>query len=945
MLDMIMSWISQQISHALEGAVYLLAPLLSFDSEIFLETFPFAATAYEIFQQVAIAIILLLSAFQMIPFFMGKSKTTPIRAGLFTIIAVFAVYFGNYLLTGVMSIAQYPYNELLNSDASGYYDLVAGFSNIGIIAYDVAADISTLIYIILYVLIGIAFLKLLIEAVERYIMLYILVYLSPLAASSLASEATFGICKRFFSMFLAQCLLLILNIWSLKMSISMFGSLESVSYPMLSLLCGYAFLRIASRLDSYLNQIGLNAAVTGVGLGNELIASGMALMNMGRNNFGSKSMNSGSNSAGKDGVLGLSKKIGRGITKASPVSGAAKAGVNALGALGKTVKQGAVAAKDGIAGTDGSLTDKLKAGAKAAEQTMKGHVGANLHQANMKTQDESLWARALGKSNPNSAWNGTKIASGTPLSDQQRHDVAQNPALAGTAVSSFHEGEEIQNSADISAMMQGIGLDATDPAATELLDVGNGNLDSQGTQFRANNNGLSASYERDGIVHDWDVKNASQFNALSPEQQIGYSRFVNGNGDSYYYRHNTTRAPTEAQRRAVATTENIAMSAANPMRTPLSEATMSDMSRKPELASNYLSNLNPGMAVTDPDQIAGVMRGIKVNGSENRELAAMHNEAVNRLTNNNFDGAYMNNRGIGVSWTDADGKSHSYSLMTDSAAAMLPQESYNELGMQRFKSGEQAYHASVSHPVTTAERAASEYGNFVANPVGSSLSAETAAYMQKNPKMAADLIPNLAAAGTSVPYNEDTAQSYSDVFAAIKTNGIRSDVKEAGVMALRSGEVNGTPTLDGNGMHFEFDHSGATHAITILPESRVADTPASVAQPDSTPVYDMEYLHNRGYQANNVEGTRYYSLDDTGPVGTKRFNDTAIPTKAAAVVDAAEPSPFNPTVASSAPVVQPAATTPAATPATPGQANVQSPTHKRERKNPSASEQSKRNGK
>ena len=51
------------------------------------------------------------------------------------------------------------------------------------------------------ILIGYNYIKLLLEITERYVVTFVLMYLSPLASATIASPTTNGIYKKFFTMF------------------------------------------------------------------------------------------------------------------------------------------------------------------------------------------------------------------------------------------------------------------------------------------------------------------------------------------------------------------------------------------------------------------------------------------------------------------------------------------------------------------------------------------------------------------------------------------------------------------------------------------------------------------------------------------------------------------------------------------------------------------------
>ena len=68
------------------------------------------------------------------------------------------------------------------------------------------------------------YLKLLLEAAERYVLLGVLVYTAPMAFSMGASQSTSNIFKSWCRMFGGQVFLLLMNAWCLRLFTSMVGA-------------------------------------------------------------------------------------------------------------------------------------------------------------------------------------------------------------------------------------------------------------------------------------------------------------------------------------------------------------------------------------------------------------------------------------------------------------------------------------------------------------------------------------------------------------------------------------------------------------------------------------------------------------------------------------------------------------------------------------------------
>lgn len=870
MVDLLVSAIANMIAEALNAAVNMIMPLLDFDFDSFNMAFPFAANAYSIFQSVAVAIALLLAAFQIFPMLSGQSqtKTTPVRAGLFAILSVFGIYYGNYILTAIMEIAQAPYDAMMNADSSSAFTFA--FDPVLAVITDAAYQVSIIIYIVLLLLIGIAFIKLLLEAVERYVILFVLVYLSPLASSTLASEPTSGIFKRFLSMFISQCVLLILNVWSLKMSISLFDGLGASTNPVLSLMLGYAFLRIASKLDSYLNQLGLSAAVTGAGLGSELMATGMMMLSKLGGLTGGKNVSSGSASGGSgssSGILGFSQKLSSGIGKISPVAGAADAGKNAVQALGKTAGQGLTAAKEAMAGTSGSLTEKLGAGVEAAGNTLKQNVGKNLHDASMKTQGSSLWARGAAQA-ANAKIDGTGVdslvknaVSGEGLTADERHDLASNAFVGDKVMNSFEGGNETSESADVAATMQSIGLEDADPKATDAINAGYGNIDAEDVDFVQNENGIQANFSKDGWNESWDVKTAAQYNALSPDAQQAYTAFKSANGGQYYYSHSRSRAPSAMQKEQMAVSSAVAAFSASPQTTSLSQSEWASVSKNPDAYNKTWNGLREsgqtlGGSDTEKTSIKGMLSATKTSGSK---LVEGKNAAIAHMDDAD---ASWDGRSAKVSWNQENG-SHQFEILSQDEAAQIGSPAQlHEMGYSAISVGDETYFAKYSAPPTDQEQLTAATTQFVTDPQTYPMSEKNWSDLTRSTSEYNGVWAGMATSNVSLAQNTADQKQIGGMMSASRAPNAKTTAgRNEAIAYLNSGKAE-VAQMNGNGAYVSWTNADGYRCSYSMLTERGAQT-IGVTSAD---------LHTAGYEAVDIGGETYYAHYQGAPAKQEQLS-------------------------------------------------------------------------
>lgn len=139
--------------------------------------------------------------------------------------------------------------------------------------------------IILALILTWKFLQLLLEVVERYVVLCILYYTSPLAFAAVASKSTQDVFASWCRMLFSQCLMMVMNIFFLR---GFVGGLSSFVHNVTvghmglgSFVAGYflllTYLRVASHFDELLAQVGMNAAKTGSGPLGEFMAGFAAI--------------------------------------------------------------------------------------------------------------------------------------------------------------------------------------------------------------------------------------------------------------------------------------------------------------------------------------------------------------------------------------------------------------------------------------------------------------------------------------------------------------------------------------------------------------------------------------------------------------------------------------------------------------------------------------------
>lgn len=291
----IVTWISSIVSQMMDAVSGLFLNALGTDMTAMEEYFPFVTKAFDIMQYTAWAILFLITVWQLFRVFGGPITeaenpwTLLARSSLFALLIAYAKPI--FLIT--LNIARAPYTALMDITMTAEDFTFAGveqaLTNGLTTIVSIVSVVGLLLLVILEIALGWNYFKLLLETVERYIVVGVLCYTSPLAFSMGASKTTALVFKSWCRMVGSQLLLLVMNVWFLRgfsSSVGQYigngGALSTGQGSIfLWLFCAIAFLKTAQRFDSYLAAMGLNVAQTGSSMGMELLMAARVISGVG----------------------------------------------------------------------------------------------------------------------------------------------------------------------------------------------------------------------------------------------------------------------------------------------------------------------------------------------------------------------------------------------------------------------------------------------------------------------------------------------------------------------------------------------------------------------------------------------------------------------------------------------------------------------------------------
>lgn len=469
----IVTWVSSIASELMDAVSRVFLDALGTDMDAMEGYFPFVTKAFEVMQYMAWAVLFLITVWQLFRVFGGPITEAENPWQLLLRSALFALLVGaaRPIFTMALDIARAPYTALMEVSMEAEDFTFAGIEEAlknGLTTIvSTVSIVGPILILILLIALGWNYFKLLLECVERYIVVGVLCYTSPLAFAMGGSKATNQVFKSWCRMVGSQLLLLVLNVWFLRAfdsSVGQFigngGALASGGGSVfLWLFCALAFLKTAQKFDSYLAAMGLNVAQTGSSMAMEMVMAARVLSGLGG---GAKSAGSvfrsggsaassaatGAGAAASSFSAGFASKFkGNSYVRDAVVEGGSRMGLGgSVGFVGRAF--GGIAARNGAV-----LTGESISSVASRPEAVSGAIAGDI-------ADRSLQNFLPQLSNYSLA--GTQITGG------HIHTTATGMAFQGAAE---QEGSPVPNPAVGTANgEEGAAVQADQPTGPSQID-------------------------------------------------------------------------------------------------------------------------------------------------------------------------------------------------------------------------------------------------------------------------------------------------------------------------------------------------------------------------------------------------------------------------------------------------------------------------------------------
>ena len=531
----IVTWISSVMTSLMDAVSGLFLDALGTDMVVMEEYFPFVTKAFGILQYTAWALLFLITAWQLFRAFGGPITDAENPLTLVARSILFAVMIGyaQSIFQMTLDIARAPYTALMEVTMTAEDFTFAGIEEAlknGLVTIVATTSIvGTLLLVILEIALGWNYFKLLLETVERYVVVGVLCYTSPLAFAMGGSKETNSVFRSWCRMVGSQLILLIMNVWFLRAfgsSVGQFigngGALTNGRGSIfLWLFCALAFLKCAQRFDSYLSSIGLNVAQTGSSMAMEMMMAARVLSGVGGGPRSAGSVFRSSGAAGSSatstaaGVAsGFANRFkGNSYVRDAVVNGGTRMGAGgSIGFVGRAF--GGIAARNGA-----TLSGESISSVASRPSAVSGSIGGEIADRSLKNYMPQLGNRQLkntqisggristtsvgadGKQTSVEMFNASQFekpagphATLTASDGSQWYQVASGPDAA-----SFYDAPHFSGSADESAQVAPFFPDA--PDGTVLRSVGEGEIQATSSDGTSSMWYNSAMFEEPDAPH------------------------------------------------------------------------------------------------------------------------------------------------------------------------------------------------------------------------------------------------------------------------------------------------------------------------------------------------------------------------------------------------------------------------------------------------------------
>lgn len=459
--------------------------------------------------------------------FIGEKQVQSV-SGILTRALIFIplTYFIQPLALGALQMFQSIYTgffEVYNTDINGVFnftnlstsvnpdtfltDMGIGPSNI--IAAGLMDVVSILLSCALMIVITWNFVKLLLEMTQRFVAMLVYVFLSPLAAACGVGANSINISKQSLTLFASSGILWILNVWSVGITLSLFGRVTDAVASgatgfFLWAVITYGFLKIVQQLDDIFKAVG----ATNVGFSGSLLDDILSVSHMSKAAFGGGDKKGGLNSFAEKGLLGV---------KGSDANNPAKPEASK------------------IASSSGSSIKPMQATSKATAPTQTRKDGPSA--PTLKSTPQGNLPSSLGQVATSLAGRTAAWAGGTAIGKAVRGTIKTGENIGTRVSNGVATLSAARDNGAMSTVHRALNKTAPEDRATAMKNIAQNNpgaLNNEATKgFIGDNLGLKENQSVSRLAVDKDGQLSATISTQNADGSVGLSQVDNINDMSF----------------------------------------------------------------------------------------------------------------------------------------------------------------------------------------------------------------------------------------------------------------------------------------------------------------------------------------------------------------------------------------------------------------------------
>ena len=296
-LDTVFGWLSNTMGTTFDGMIGFFQDSFGMSTDYFkaIITDGVFNTSVKLFKSVGFTLTILIYLLTLYAGFFGSlgNEDNPVENVPRALIAGFLVLLSDQAMNVILEVAEvfaslFRDNAWIQS-AIGNADtdsLISGLLDVKKI------HIPIILNIILVIMILTEFLKLMLELIERYLVLMLQFLCAPLAFATYTSKRTSKVCSSFMSMMVSQIVVFCITMWCLNITVLLIAiapeQCARINNPFQEMIYFFiilGFLKISQKIDRYLKDMGMTVAQTAANLGGAVMgtmAMGYAGLRMAR---------------------------------------------------------------------------------------------------------------------------------------------------------------------------------------------------------------------------------------------------------------------------------------------------------------------------------------------------------------------------------------------------------------------------------------------------------------------------------------------------------------------------------------------------------------------------------------------------------------------------------------------------------------------------------------